>query len=285
MIVQCVSTKPSRHGFSNGDCMDAEQIKQAGQQSDDGAQKPYAQPRYQTIERALEQRLMSGEYPAGSLMPTEIDLAAEFKTSRFTVRAALRGLTERGFIERRQGIGTRVITARPKARFTQSIESLEELFQIARETWFVTHARMPAHLSAEEAVRVGGREGEEWLLVTGVRWTRPGVQPICFIQSYVPMRYASALEDINEHNEPFFSLLEPHAEGPIDQVEQEVRAMPMLPEAARSLGQPSSSWALQVLRRYSTVGGVLIASFNWHPADQLTYTMRIRRDWRADHDD
>lgn len=264
--------------------MDAKHTAKVGEHSADDAQKPAAQPRYQAIERLLEQRLMSGEYPAGGLMPTEIDLAAEFKTSRFTVRAALRGLTERGFIERRQGIGTRVITPRPKARFTQSFESLEELFQIARETWFVTHERTPVHLSAEEATRVGGRQGEQWLQVTGVRWMRPGAQPICFIRSYVPMRYAAALEGIDEHNAPFFSLLEPHAEGPIDQVEQEVRAVPMQPEAARSLGQPSGSWALQVLRRYSTVGGVLIASFNWHPADQLTYTMRIRRDRQADRE-
>jgi GntR family transcriptional regulator len=34
---------------------------------------------------------------------------------------------------------------------------------------------------------------------------------------------------------------------------------------------------MQLLRRYVSEGGVLIASFNWHPADQMTYVMRIHR--------
>lgn len=170
-----------------------------------------------------------------------------------------------------------MVTSQPKTQFIQSFESLEELFQVAVETWFVTHEVRTTRLTEAEASRVGGREGEEWTLITGVRWTEPGGRPICYIQSYVPMRYAAALDNAEDHHGPFFSLLERHAEGPIETVVQEVRAVQMLPEAARSLGQASGAWALQVLRRYSTVGGVLIASFNWHPSDQLTYTMRIQR--------
>ena len=234
-------------------------------------------PRYQRIQRVLEERLAAGQYPVGTLMPTEIELATEFATSRFTVREALRHLTDRGYVKRKQGLGTRVVATDPRAEYVQSFESLHELVQVAVETWFVFHETTRVTLDGELAARVGGREGEEWFRVTGVRWTRPGGRAVCHIQSFIPLRFADAVAELESHDGPFFSLLERHAEGPIDQVIQEIRAVAMPPEISRTLGLPRDSWALQLLRRYVTAGGVLIASFNWHPADQLTYTMRIER--------
>lgn len=234
-------------------------------------------PRYQRIQRVLEERLAAGQYPVGSLMPTEIELAAEFATSRFTVREALRHLTDRGYIKRKQGLGTRVVATDPKAEYLLSFESLHELAQVAVETWFVFHETTRVTLDGELARRVGGHEGEEWFRVTGVRWTRPGGRAVCHIQSFIPLRFAGAVGQLENHDGPFFSLLERHADGPIDEVIQEIRAVAMPPEISRTLGLPAESWALQLLRRYITASGVLIASFNWHPADRLTYTMRIER--------
>ena len=110
-----------------------------------------------------------------------------------------------------------------------------------------------------------------------MRWTHPGGRAICHVQSFIPLRFADAVAKLEDHEGPFFSLLERHAEGPIEEVVQEIRAEQMPPEISRTLGLPNGSWALQLLRRYSTAGRVMIASFNWHPADQLTYTMRIER--------
>ncbi len=94
-------------------------------------------PRYAQIQKILEERLVDGTYPLGSLIPPEIELAAEFNSSRTTIREALRYLRERGYVERRQGVGTRVISDSPKSSYNQSYTSLEELFQVAIETYFV----------------------------------------------------------------------------------------------------------------------------------------------------
>jgi len=110
-----------------------------------------------------------------------------------------------------------------------------------------------------------------------VRWTHPGGRAVCHIQSFIPPRFADVVDKLEDHDGPFFSLLERYDQGPIDEVVQEIRAVPMPPEISRTLGLQKGSWALQLLRRYITAGGVMIASFNWHPADQLTYTMRIER--------
>lgn len=234
-------------------------------------------PRYVRIQKTLEERLTAGAYPVGSLMPTESELAAEFGTSRFTIREALRYLSEHGYVERRQGVGTRVIATRPQTRFYQTFRSLQELFQVAVDTWFVIMDTRLISLSAEEAERVGGVAGEEWYRVDGVRWTEPGGKPLCYIQSYVPLHFRDVVAKFPEHEGPFFALLEQHADGPIQEAVQEIRALPMPPAIGRSLGLRPGSWALQLLRRYVTDSGVLIASFNWHPADQMTYVMRIQR--------
>lgn len=234
-------------------------------------------PRYARIQKVLEERLRSGLYPVGSLMPTEIELASEFDTSRFTIREALRYLTEHGYVERRQGVGTRVVSNRPHSSFYQSFGSLQELFQIAVDTWFVILDVTSVELSAELAERVGGLAGEEWFRINGVRWTEPGGKPLCYIQSYVPGRFSDLIPQFSGHQGPFFALLERHAETPIIEAVQEIRSMPMPPDIERTLGLKPGAWSLQILRRYVTEGGVLIASFNWHPADRMTYVMRIQR--------
>jgi DNA-binding GntR family transcriptional regulator len=234
-------------------------------------------PRYVRIQKVLEDRVIEGLYPLGSLIPTEIELAAEFGTSRFTIREALRYLREHGYVERRQGVGTRVVANRPQSTFQQSFRSLEELFQVAVETWFVTLECKRVALTAELAELVGGLAGEEWFLVSGVRWTAPGGKPICFVQSYIPARFEHVIPLLDGHQGPFFSLLERHSDGKIQEAVQEIRALPMPAEIGRHIGLAPGAWSLQLLRRYLTDNGVLIASFNWHPADQMTYVMHIHR--------
>lgn len=234
-------------------------------------------PRYARIQKVLESRLLEGAYPVGSIMPTENEFAAEFNTSRFTIREALRYLREQGYVERRQGSGTRVISSSPQSTYYQSFGSLEELFQVAVETFFVILDTNLVVLSASTAELVGGLPGEEWFQIRGVRWTKPGGKPICFIESFIPIRFESVLPQLGERQVPFFSLLERHSDGPIEEVVQEIRALPMPPEIGRQLGLAAGAWSLQLLRRYLTDGGVLIASFNWHPADQMQYVMHIHR--------
>lgn len=234
-------------------------------------------PRYAQIQKNLEQRLIDGVYPIGSLMPSEQELSVEFDSSRTTIREALRYLRERGYVERRQGVGTRVISDTTRSTFFQSFNSLDELFQVAIETYYVVMDVKTIVLDQDLAELVGGLAGEEWILINGVRWTEPGGKPICYIQSYVPKRFEHVVEQFPGHQGPFFELLERHAEGTIEEVVQEIRALPMPVEFSRQLGLKPGSWSMQLLRRYVTEGGVLIASFNWHPADQMTYVMRIHR--------
>src|SRR6266566_4580028 len=86
-------------------------------------------PRYAQVANDLMERIASGEYPIGSLLPKEVDLSAEYRISRHTMREALRRLDEAGLVSRRRRAGTEVLAATPAASYRQPINSIDDLLQ------------------------------------------------------------------------------------------------------------------------------------------------------------
>lgn len=236
-----------------------------------------AGPLYARIHRELSNRIVKGLYPVGELMPTEVELATEFNASRSTIREALRSLTEDGYVERRQGMGTRVVTTQITSGYYQSFSSLEELFQVALDTYVVVLRRDPVVLDEALAQQVGGKAGETWIRVGCVRWTAPGGRAIGYIESYVPERWGNHTEAFGTFHGPFFGYLEEKTGLSIREVQQEIRAVDFPVDFSRLLGLPDGGPAMQLLRRYITDQGCLITSINWHPANQITYKMSIKR--------
>ena len=68
--------------------------------------------RYASVARRLAEGISTGEYPVGTVLPTEFRLAEQFGVSRATVRSALRELQQLGLVSRRRNTGTRVEAAR-----------------------------------------------------------------------------------------------------------------------------------------------------------------------------
>jgi len=68
--------------------------------------KDEAIPLYYKLQTILRNKILSGELVSGDRLPTEKDLAKEYKVSRATVRQALASLEKDGLIIRRRGKGT-----------------------------------------------------------------------------------------------------------------------------------------------------------------------------------
>jgi GntR family transcriptional regulator len=66
-------------------------------------------PKHEEIRIELESKMRSDTYKAGSKLPPEIELSAEYNVSRSTIRQALRSLEEKGLINRKSGHGTTVM--------------------------------------------------------------------------------------------------------------------------------------------------------------------------------
>ncbi|MGC5615101.1 FadR/GntR family transcriptional regulator [Georgenia sp. Z1491] len=89
----------------------------------------------------LEEALLHGEYPVGSLMPTEKAIADDFGVSRQVVREAARLLEDRGLVEIRAGRGMTVIAPNVDSivqRFRMLLQhghaSFEKLMELRRMT-------------------------------------------------------------------------------------------------------------------------------------------------------
>lgn len=77
---------------------------------------PAARPLLADVVRdGLRRSVITGIYEPGSKLPNEDALADQFAVSRATIREAVRGLVEEGYLSRRQGSGT-FVTARPLLR-------------------------------------------------------------------------------------------------------------------------------------------------------------------------
>lgn len=66
-------------------------------------------PRYMEIKKALEEQIDRGLLPPGYRFPSEPEMAAKFRVSRETFRAAVKKLEEEGKIRVQHGVGTFVI--------------------------------------------------------------------------------------------------------------------------------------------------------------------------------
>ncbi len=64
---------------------------------------------YKDIHNVLLDRIKSGDWQPGMLLPGEAELAAEFGCTRVTVNRAMQALADAGLVERRRKAGTRVV--------------------------------------------------------------------------------------------------------------------------------------------------------------------------------
>src|SRR4051794_24415140 len=88
------------------------------------------------IARDLRQAIASGRYPLGAQLPTEHELCAKLGVSRFTIREAIRVLSDGGLVQRKPRAGTLVTALPDDARYSHGMGSLRELFQYAQSTHF-----------------------------------------------------------------------------------------------------------------------------------------------------
>lgn len=84
-------------------------------------------PAYQRIKDSILANIHSGEWTAGSAIPTEMELTQAFGVSRMTVNRALKELTDERVLERRQGSGTFVAQAKFNHTFVEIRNIAEDI--------------------------------------------------------------------------------------------------------------------------------------------------------------
>lgn len=237
-------------------------------------------PLYVQLAQTIGDRIASGAYPVGSLLPTEAELGLSFGVSRYTVRQAIQHLRNKGLVSARKGVGTRVQAASTEASYTQSMRSLGELLQYATETRLdvIRVEEVAARGGLAEAL--GCRPKKPWIRVAGIRHgAARGEPPHCYSEVYIDEAYRAIAADAGSLRTALWSLIEKRFGETIIEVDQVIEAMVLDEELARLLEAEPGSPALRFTRRYYVTGRRLVElSYSIHPADRFSYRMTIRRE-------
>jgi GntR family transcriptional regulator len=119
----------------------------------------YTPPKYAQVIDELRRRIESGEYPPGSLLPSEHQLSDEFQIARPTVVRALRVLRQDGWIETQQGKGS-FVRGRPALAGLESPRTGEQALDRdeAREHGEVISAAITAPPARVTALLNAGKD-------------------------------------------------------------------------------------------------------------------------------
>jgi GntR family transcriptional regulator len=236
---------------------------------------------FANIARHLTDAITSGHFSVGALLPTELELCKHYGTSRHTVRAALTELQQLGLVSRRKNVGTRVVSAKPRAGFRPSLASVDDLVQFGEEHLRLVQSIAPDTVTGDTAKELGCAEGTPWLRISSLRMVgEEDAMPIGWTDVYIDPAYAEIGELVRASPDALISsLIAERYDRHIAEIQQDIRAFAVTDRAmADRLQVEVGASALKILRRYfDAQGEVFEISVSVHPADRFSVSMRLRR--------
>jgi GntR family transcriptional regulator len=235
-------------------------------------------PRYLQLASTLFDAIQNNAYRVGSLLPTEVELAAQYGVSRQTVRQAIGQLRQQGLLSSRKGVGTRVDAKQPPRRFSYSALSETDLVEIAEGTEMSFHSSKMVAARGKLAAQLGCRANHRWLHLSSTRRVDGEELPLSWINVYIDGGIAPRLKIPKVLRPALFRLVEKQSGEVFVEILQEIRAKLLDAATARQLGTSPGSAALEITRRYFSTGRRLVmVSVNTMPSDRFFYSVAITR--------
>src|SRR6266702_801051 len=152
----------------------------------------YAPPKYAQVVTEIKRRIERGDYPPGSLLPSEHQLVTEFGVSRPTIVKALTGLRQDGWIDTQQGKGS-FVRGRPAldgAERTRPAHGVLELpeAQLAGELVQAGVNLAPPHITALLGLQAGARAFVRQRLLT------EDGEPVELVSAWLPLELADGTD-------------------------------------------------------------------------------------------
>jgi GntR family histidine utilization transcriptional repressor len=201
-------------------------------------------PKYKAIERALVDRIASGEFAPGDPIPHEAKLAEHYGVTRPTVSRALSALVDQGLIERRRRAGSRVAMRREVAARLTIPLARQQIVASGAAYGYRLRAREVTRPPADVAELFGlGPRGvalrtDALHLADGRPWQRE--------TRWINLRVVPGAAEVD------FAAISANEwlvrETPFTRIAHEVWAEPSDAESAEALGDAAGSCLLCVLR-------------------------------------
>lgn len=161
-------------------------------------------PLHRQLASVIRGRIISGQFPVGTTIPTEKMLAQTFNVSRSTVRQAIKSLRTEGLLKAKTGVGTLVIRAHAPVKSATLRGLTEEL----RLQGIATQARtLSAKFEiAAPAIREALELRHEERVLHLVRVRDIAGAPLALLNSYIPK--SVGLTPDENFSGPLYELVE-----------------------------------------------------------------------------
>jgi GntR family transcriptional regulator len=226
------------------------------------------QPKYLRIHRDLGERIASGQWPAGSPLPSQHQLAAQFGVSVMTLRQALQLLADDGLIQTRHGAGTYVAT-----RYAYDLGGLRSFAaDLSAQDAGITTELLAAG-TVKPPADVAARLGAPGEVLRLRRLRLSGGRPLIVQTSYLAAGLTSviAAEDLGLRG--LYTILAQHGLA-ITRADETITPVILGLRDARDLARPRSSPALLSHRvSFTEAGSPVIDDYALLPADSVAITV------------
>jgi GntR family transcriptional regulator len=228
---------------------------------------------YQTIAQHIIERIAAGLYPVGSVVPREVDLAAEFAVSRATIREAMRLLANQNLIIRRKRAGT-VVARRtpPVSNGTVLYDPARTGTELMRNTVLVINLRSRRPLPAAVVDHETVDPAELWLYAEGVRVTAAGGATLCTTEVFLHPRLEKAAHLVGREPSLIHELITRTSGERMRRVRTRIQPCRLTEKQARVTGVAPGSLGTRVVRTiYNEAGELLELVIGTYPAASFSF--------------
>ena len=232
-------------------------------------------PLWKQLENALHERIRQ-RCTIGSLLPGELELVERFGLSRATVRKAYDSLINKGIIERRAALGTRVIGT-PLTEDLGRMKSFTEEMQLKGKTALTEIIDVKYHQpTAVLAKQLELKKNERTLMIRRLRGHNQCF-PLVYLTSELPESLGISLEEDFSHS--LYQILENNYGIRISHGVESIRAGKATAEEAKMLNIPVDETVLIIERlTYQRSSSQPIEFVRGvYRYDQYVFSMTMRR--------
>lgn len=228
-------------------------------------------PAYFQLKNMILEQIRDGEYPEGSLIPSERDLSEGLGISRMTVRQALNQLVSEGVLYREKGRGTFVSKSKIKQKNIMSFSETVRNRGLIPSTQVLRFEKVLNRADIRDILELQGNEG-----LYGIRRLRLANElPIGIEEVFIPERYCPHLEN-HDLKMSFYKLLKEQYSLVVSSMDCSVDAAKATMEEKKLLRMTNAVPVLRITGiSYNDSGTKLFYEKDTYRSDEYNYNVRI----------
>jgi len=228
-------------------------------------------PVYYQLKTLVLDKIKKGEYPEGSLIPSERDLGESLNISRMTVRQALNQLVSEGVLYREKGKGTYVSKSKIVQRNIMSFSESVRKKGLVPSTDVLNFTRVADRPDIKEMLDLNANE----VLYCVKRLRLANGLPIGIEEVYIPEKFCPDLEK-HDLKTSLYKLLKEEYSLSVDYMDSSVEAAKASKEEKKLLGLTDNIPVLRISSvSYSDTGMKLLHQKDVYRSDEYSYNVRI----------